>query len=440
MCDTCGCQGINGEHTHHKNKEVHSVELDILGENNQLAMFNRGWLQAKNIFAINMVSSPGSGKTSILEATISRLKGKCNITVIEGDQQTNCDADRINKLGINAFQINTQNGCHLDAHMVIHALEHLSPENDSILFIENVGNLVCPAMFDLGENMRVVVISVTEGDDKPLKYPYMFAESNVCIINKIDLLPYVPCDIYTLKENCLKTNPHLTIFEISTTTGEGMDVWCDFLLKNMKREHNDEIHDDNLFFNKMASTWDSRCAHDYNKIEHLLSKMNIKRGDNILDVGTGTGILIPFLVAATGQEGSVLAVDMSPAMIEQAKKKFGLLRNVSFAVSDVENVQPGGTFDHIVLYSVYPHLKRPIDTIASFIKHHLAPGGNLLIAHSQSKEEINMHHHHIEDNIESLELPAVEELINAFERRGIKVIDAIDNSDYYYILLSNKSE
>lgn len=439
MCDTCGCQGIKDAHTH-EHKEVHQMESDILGENNQLAMFNRGWLRARDIFAINMVSSPGSGKTSILEATIKRIREKCDIYVIEGDQQTDNDASRIIKQGVKAYQINTENGCHLDAHMVIHALEHVKPSQGSLLFIENVGNLVCPAMFDLGENIRAVVISVTEGDDKPLKYPYMFAESNICIINKIDLLPYVPCDIYALKENCLKTNPNLKIFEVSATTGEGLDVWCDFLLNQVNNIRDEDEERNAKFFNDLSLTWDKRCKHDYNKIENILSKININRGDKILDVGTGTGILIPFLVAATGPEGKVVAVDVSTGMIEQAKKKFGLLRNVNFEIGDVENVQPEGTFDHIILYSMYPHLKRPIDTICSFIKHHLAPKGNLIIAHSQSKEEINMKHHHHDGEVDSFDLPAVEELITAFEGRGIKVIEAQDNEEYYFVILANKND
>lgn len=178
-----------------------------------------------------MVSSPGSGKTTLLEATIKAIDNRRNIAVIEGDQQTDNDARRIGALGVDAVQINTANGCHLDAHMVGHAIEDLGIKENSLLFIENVGNLVCPAMFDLGETERAVVISVTEGDDKPLKYPYMFSGSSICIINKIDLLPYVDCELERIKANALKVNPNLRFFEISATTGEGMKPWIRYLLE-----------------------------------------------------------------------------------------------------------------------------------------------------------------------------------------------------------------
>ena len=184
-----------------------------------------------------MVSSPGSGKTTLLESTIKRLGERDfhKIAVIEGDQHTDNDAGRIRNLGIPAIQINTHNGCHLDARMVSSAFDELAVK-DTLLFVENVGNLVCPAMFDLGESLRVVLLSVTEGDDKPLKYPYMFAGADICIINKIDLLPYVDSDVARLKDNALKINPQLCFFEISATRGMGMDEWCEYLLACFERK------------------------------------------------------------------------------------------------------------------------------------------------------------------------------------------------------------
>jgi len=234
MCATCGCDSGNSHHHHHHNethtdKKVIDVEKDVLYQNNLLAERNRGYFEAKNIFALNLVSSPGSGKTTLLEKTLTDLKDQLTFAVIEGDQQTTNDADRIHATGTKVTQINTGKGCHLDAHMVLHAVQEMKLLNDSVLFIENVGNLVCPAMFDLGEKERVVIISVTEGDDKPLKYPDMFHSSTVCIINKTDLLPYVPFSIEKVKENALKVNHNLEIIEVSCTSGEGMDQWYAWL-------------------------------------------------------------------------------------------------------------------------------------------------------------------------------------------------------------------
>ncbi len=249
MCATCGCdangtvtmhvpgQDNNQEHTHSHGEEhshthaktIVDVEQDILQQNNLLAERNKGYFDAKNILALNLVSSPGSGKTTLLEKTLTDLKGELEFCVIEGDQQTTNDADRIHATGTKVTQINTGKGCHLDAHMVLHALQGMKPKNNSVLFIENVGNLVCPAMFDLGEKERVVIISVTEGDDKPLKYPDMFYTSTLCIINKTDLLPYVPFNIEKVKENALKINRNLTIIEVSCTTGEGLPAWYNWL-------------------------------------------------------------------------------------------------------------------------------------------------------------------------------------------------------------------
>lgn len=250
MCATCGCDsGTNvqihhhghahthdhdhgdhhHDHTHGHHKTVIEVEKDVLYQNNLLAERNRGYFDAKNILALNLVSSPGSGKTSLLERTLTDLKGKMEFAVIEGDQQTTNDADRIHATGTKVSQINTGKGCHLDAHMILHAIQGMKPKENSILFIENVGNLVCPAMFDLGEKERVVIISVTEGDDKPLKYPDMFHSSTLCVINKIDLLPYVPFSMDKVKENALKINHHLRFIEVSCTSGEGLNEWYSWL-------------------------------------------------------------------------------------------------------------------------------------------------------------------------------------------------------------------
>ncbi len=229
MCATCGCDSHDNNHSHSHTKKVVNIEKDVLHENNLLAERNRGFLEAKNIFALNLVSSPGSGKTTLLERTLTDLKGEIEFAVIEGDQQTTNDADRIHATGTKVTQINTGKGCHLDSHMVMHAIQGMKPKDNSVLFIENVGNLVCPAMFDLGENERVVIISVTEGDDKPLKYPDMFHSSNVCIINKIDLLPYVTFSMEKVKENALKINPELQIIELSCTSSQGLENWYNWL-------------------------------------------------------------------------------------------------------------------------------------------------------------------------------------------------------------------
>lgn len=227
------------EHHHHDHNHNHireiDLEKDILHKNDLLAERNKGYFEAKDIFAINLVSSPGSGKTSLLERTIADLKKDISFAVIEGDQQTTNDADRIAALEIPVIQINTGKGCHLDSEMISKAVKQLSPKEGSLLMIENVGNLVCPSMFDLGENIRVVIISVTEGEDKPIKYPDMFYGSQVCIINKIDLLPYLKFDMKKLKDYAKKVNPNLEFFEVSAYTGEGMESWYNFLRKSLKQ-------------------------------------------------------------------------------------------------------------------------------------------------------------------------------------------------------------
>lgn len=231
-------------HTHHNDKAAQTllVEQDILSENNALAERNRSFFRLKHILAINLVSSPGSGKTSLLEKTLTQMKGELPFAVIEGDQQTTNDADRIHATGTTAVQINTGKGCHLDAHMVLHALQGMPIKDQSILFIENVGNLVCPAMFDLGEAERVVIMSVTEGDDKPLKYPDMFHTSNLCIINKTDLLPYVPFNIQKARANALQVNHRLEIIELSCTSGEGLSEWYQWLKRKAAKTISETFH------------------------------------------------------------------------------------------------------------------------------------------------------------------------------------------------------
>ena len=223
-------------HDHHSHEHVHShtidLEIDILQKNNLMAERNRGFFEAKNIRCFNFVSSPGSGKTTLLEKTIPVLQGKNKIYVVEGDQQTSLDAERMYKTGAKSIQINTGNGCHLDATMVNNAVKKLQPDDSSFIFIENVGNLVCPALFDLGEHKRVLLVSVTEGEDKPLKYPVMFEKSHLCLINKTDLLPYVDFNTQKFKEYALRINHHLRFIEISATKGDGMNEWLDWM-KNM---------------------------------------------------------------------------------------------------------------------------------------------------------------------------------------------------------------
>jgi hydrogenase nickel incorporation protein HypB len=228
------------EHEHHDHdhdhKHSHSheikIEQDIMHKNDMLAERNRGFFEAKKIFTLNLVSSPGSGKTSLLERTINDLKKEIKFFVIEGDQQTMNDANRINATGAPVIQINTGNGCHLDADMINKAVKNLDVKENSVLVIENVGNLVCPSLFDLGESKRVVIISVTEGEDKPIKYPNMFMTSNLCIINKTDLLPYVDFHVEKAKEYALRVNHHLEFIEVSVKTGEGMSQWYDWLKRN----------------------------------------------------------------------------------------------------------------------------------------------------------------------------------------------------------------
>ncbi len=275
MCDSCGCGQPNGEkatikkvggshkhphghdhdhdhlhghdhdhdhshgHTHghtHAVKETISVQTNILELNDRIALENRRLLEAKNIFTLNLMSSPGAGKTTLLERTIREYSGPGEWYVIEGDQQTTLDADRIDDAGATAVQVNTGTGCHLDALLVKQSLEILTPAANSILAIENVGNLVCPALFDLGETARVVIVSTTEGVDKPLKYPTILQGTQLCILNKSDLLPYVDFDADVFKSNALKVNPSLSFLTISATTGDGLDSWFEWLDANRPKK------------------------------------------------------------------------------------------------------------------------------------------------------------------------------------------------------------
>ncbi len=223
----------HGHHHHEGSSRKIVLEQDVLQKNNLLAERNRGYFEARHIFALNFLSSPGSGKTTLLEKIIPLLQQRIPVAVIEGDQQTTNDADRIHALGVPVIQINTGSGCHLDALMVNRAVKELDLQDNSLLCIENVGNLVCPALFDLGEALKVVIISVTEGDDKPMKYPTMFHEADLCILNKIDLLPYVEFDVAKCRENAMRVNHHLEWFEVSAKTGEGLAVWLEWLKKRL---------------------------------------------------------------------------------------------------------------------------------------------------------------------------------------------------------------
>ena len=209
------------------------IEQDILGKNNAYADGNRKRFGEHGIFAVNLVSSPGSGKTTLLVKTIEMIKDQVSIAVVEGDQQTSNDADRIRATGAPAIQVNTGKGCHLDAHMVGHALERLNLPDDSVLMIENVGNLVCPAAFDLGEAHKVVILSVTEGEDKPLKYPDMFNAADLMLLNKVDLLPYLSFDVEKCVEYAKRINPKLQVIQVSATSGVGMEAWLDWLKQGL---------------------------------------------------------------------------------------------------------------------------------------------------------------------------------------------------------------
>ena len=251
MCGICGCGQTEQKHSHshdhgdHGHEHEHShdedtgterlikVEQALLSKNNAYAEQNRTYFQQQHIFTLNLVSSPGAGKTTLLVETIKQLKGEFPIAVIEGDQQTEHDADRIRATGAPALQINTGRACHLDAHGIGHAVMELKVQPNSLLAIENVGNLVCPSSFDLGEAHKVVVLSVTEGDDKPLKYADMFYAADLMLINKVDLLPYVDFDIERCISYARQVNPDIKIIQLSATKNDNFSEWLDWLRQNI---------------------------------------------------------------------------------------------------------------------------------------------------------------------------------------------------------------
>ncbi len=259
MCTTCGCgdgeASIEGHGHHHHHHEANAldavsdpvhrqvtgisrarmvkVEQDILTLNNAYADDNRRYFRDHGLFAVNLVSSPGSGKTTLLTETIRALPDAISAAVIEGDQQTSRDAERIRDTGVPTLQINTGKGCHLDAHMISHAIERLALADDTLCFIENVGNLVCPAAFDLGEAHKVAILSVTEGEDKPLKYPDMFQAADMMLINKIDLLPYVEFDVERCIAYARRVNADIQVFEVSATRGDGLGDWLAWLQRGL---------------------------------------------------------------------------------------------------------------------------------------------------------------------------------------------------------------
>ena len=206
-----------------------TIAQNILAANDIIAQEIRQSLTARAIRTVNLMSAPGAGKTTLLERTIERLRGQVNVGVIEGDIETTADAERIEAAGAETVQINTRGACHLEAHMIRDALAQLDLTHINLLFIENIGNLVCPAGWELGEDIRVVVASTTEGDEKPSKYPQMFAVAQAMVVNKLDLLPYVDYDLAKVKRQALSINPHLRIFEVSCRTGEGLGAWCEWL-------------------------------------------------------------------------------------------------------------------------------------------------------------------------------------------------------------------
>jgi hydrogenase nickel incorporation protein HypB len=221
MCGTCGCEEA-GESS--AGTRTVTLEQEVLAKNDALAEHNRIWLRKRGIAAINLMSSPGAGKTSLLERTLREFRD-APAAVIEGDQETAFDADRLRACGSPVVQLNTGQGCHLDAAMLAEGLRTLQPSGGSVVFVENVGNLVCPALFDLGENARVVIASVTEGEDKPLKYPHMFRASDLVLLNKVDLLPHLAFDVESFRANARRTNPGIEILPVSAWRGEGLDEW-----------------------------------------------------------------------------------------------------------------------------------------------------------------------------------------------------------------------
>lgn len=209
------------------------VIKNILGENDRIAAENQAMFQEKKVFVLNFMGSPGAGKTSVLEKTMERLKDEIKMAVIEGDLFTSKDAERIDKYGVPVIQINTAGGCHLDANMVQKTVKEMNLDELDLLVVENVGNLVCPAEFPVGEDARAVVLSVTEGDDKPLKYPLMFKESEIALLNKVDLAPYCNFNMESAKKDITSLHPGIEVLEVSCTKGDGIEAWCDWLLQKI---------------------------------------------------------------------------------------------------------------------------------------------------------------------------------------------------------------
>jgi hydrogenase nickel incorporation protein HypB len=264
MCGICGCGQIDNnmkfkpvtgqnqqllkpihhhshDYKHQESERLVKVEQDLLSKNNAYALQNRRFFEQHHIFTLNLVSSPGAGKTTLLVETIKILKDRFPIAVIEGDQQTELDADRIRATGVPALQINTGRACHLDAHGIGHAVMELGVKDHSLLAIENVGNLVCPSSFDLGEAHKVVVLSVTEGDDKPLKYPDMFHAADLMLINKIDLLPYVDFDVERCSRYAKQVNSGIRIICLSTTRGDNFSVWTDWIAQQLELKTKENV-------------------------------------------------------------------------------------------------------------------------------------------------------------------------------------------------------
>jgi hydrogenase nickel incorporation protein HypB len=238
MCGTCGCSASavvhDHEHQHGAGRTV-QIQQNVLAKNDEIAAGNRDWLLRRGVLAVNLMSAPGAGKTTLLERTAGELAGLLAISVIEGDQETELDAARIRSAGCRVVQINTGAGCHLDAAMVAEALRMLDPAAGTMLVIENVGNLVCPALFDLGEQARVVLASVTEGADKPLKYPHMFRRADLVLLSKTDLLPYLDFDVAACTAGLRRVSPDALMMQLSATTGDGMQDWYDWLRRRMPR-------------------------------------------------------------------------------------------------------------------------------------------------------------------------------------------------------------
>ena len=235
MCGECGCEdkGHHHKHSEHEDREI-TVQENLLSFNDKLAAWNRGFFAAKKILAVNFLSGDGAGKTTLLEAMLERIAEKDSVFVIEGDLQTDIDAERIRKTGVRAVQINTGTGCHLDAHGIHHVLEKEDLQENSLLFIENVGNLVCPAAFDLGESLRVVLLSVAEGEEKPLKYPHIFVNADAMVISKMDMEKVANFDSGKAEEYAKRGNPDISVFRLCARTGEGVDTFVQWILKQKK--------------------------------------------------------------------------------------------------------------------------------------------------------------------------------------------------------------